>query len=47
MKSTTSIELTVEHEKAVENRLRRGAALAGLMLVKSRSRDPLADDFGL
>lgn len=34
-------------EKARENRLRRMAERQGLILVKSRRRDPLAVDFGL
>ena len=33
-------------EKAKENRLRRMADRQGLRLVKSRSRDPRAIDFG-
>ncbi len=36
-----------DEEKVRENRLRRAAARQGLMLVKSRRRDPLALDFGL
>jgi hypothetical protein len=34
-------------EKVKENRLRRAADRQGLRLVKSRSRDPNAMDFGL
>ncbi len=33
--------------KVRENRLRRVAARRGYMLVKSRRRDPWAEDFGL
>lgn len=36
-----------ENEKVRENRLRRMADRQGLRLMKSRSRDPKAVDFGL
>jgi hypothetical protein len=36
-----------EIDKVKENRLRRAADRQGLRLIKSRSRDPQALDFGL
>jgi hypothetical protein len=46
MNKSITIETTIAQEKAVEGRLRRRAEREGLMLVKSRTRDPLADDYG-
>lgn len=37
----------LSEEKVRENRLRRSADRQGLRLMKSRSRDPQAVDFGL
>ncbi len=47
MNSKTINEMTAEQRKVLERRVRRMAASEGLMLVKSRRRDPWADDFGL
>jgi hypothetical protein len=38
---------TLADQKVRENRLRRVAQRQGLLLVKSRRRDPRAHDFGL
>src|SRR3954469_13220726 len=46
--SSTGAEVTAsQQEKVRENRLRRLAARQGRILVKSRRRDPRADDYGL
>lgn len=39
--------MTDNADKVRENRARRAADRQGLMLVKSRRRDPRAEDFGL
>lgn len=41
------MENTETTTKTDEDRVRRKAHRQGLMLVKSRSRDPYAEDFGL
>jgi len=46
MKNSTINEMTAAQRKVYEGRLRRRAEREGLMLVKSRTRDPLADDYG-
>ncbi|WIB12910.1 hypothetical protein [Curtobacterium sp. MCPF17_052] len=46
MSEDESIEQTQQDEKVRENRLRRAAERQGLLLKKSRRRDPRAIDYG-